>query len=157
MQEHRHSFVRKNAVFAVYSIYQSFDYLIPDAPELVQTFLAAETDVTCKRNAFVTLVNLSPVRAIEYLMQIYDAVGTADELMQLAVIELIRKDREGKGEGGKEELKVTVGQLKVRRRVLIPSLPLTLGGRPATSASSPNSSTLPPTLSNTKPPRPSPP
>lgn len=70
--------------------------------------------MTCKRNAFVTLVHTSPVRAIEYLMQIYDQVSTLDELMQLAVIELIRKDREGKGEGGKEELKVTVGQLKVR-------------------------------------------
>ncbi|EGG03601.1 uncharacterized protein MELLADRAFT_44511 [Melampsora larici-populina 98AG31] len=103
--EHRHSFVRKNAVFAVYSIYQAFDYLIPDAPELVQTFLAAESDLTCKRNAFIMLVNTSPVRAIEYLLQIYDQISSLDELMQQAVIELIRKDREGKGEGGKEDLK----------------------------------------------------
>jgi hypothetical protein len=36
-----------------------------------------------------------------------------DGLMQQAVIELIRKDREGKGEGGKEELKVIVGGMKV--------------------------------------------
>jgi hypothetical protein len=40
-QEHRHSFVRKNAVFAVYSIYQDHEHLIPDAPELLDTFLAA--------------------------------------------------------------------------------------------------------------------
>ncbi|MBW0466648.1 hypothetical protein O181_006363 [Austropuccinia psidii MF-1] len=112
--EHRHSFVRKNAVFAVYSIYQAFDYLIPDAPELVQTFLAAESDLTCKRNAFIMLVNTSPVRAIEYLLQIYDQISSLDELMQQAVIELIRKDREGKGEGGKEELKVNVGSMKAR-------------------------------------------
>ncbi|KAI8461380.1 coatomer beta subunit [Phakopsora pachyrhizi] len=112
--EHRHSFVRKNAVFAVYSIYQAFDYLIPDAPELVQTFLAVESDVTCKRNAFIMLVNTSPVRAIEYLLQIYDQVPLLDELMQQAVIELIRKDREGKGEGGKEELKVNIGGIKAR-------------------------------------------
>jgi len=112
--EHRHSFVRKNAVFAVYSIYQAFDYLIPDAPELVQTFLTAESDLTCKRNAFIMLVNTSPVRAIEYLVQIYEQISSMDGLMQQAVIELIRKDREGKGEGGKEELKVIVGGMKVR-------------------------------------------
>jgi coatomer subunit beta len=112
-QEHRHSFVRKNAVFAVYSIYQAFDYLIPDAPELVQTFLTAESDLTCKRNAFIMLVNTSPVRAIEYLVQIYEQISSMDGLMQQAVIELIRKDREGKGEGGKEELKVIVGGMKV--------------------------------------------
>jgi coatomer subunit beta len=41
MQEHRHSFVRKNAVFAVYSIFQDHEHLIPDAPELIDTFLAA--------------------------------------------------------------------------------------------------------------------
>ena len=41
VQEHRHSFVRKNAVFAVYSIFQDHEHLIPDAPELIDTFLAA--------------------------------------------------------------------------------------------------------------------
>lgn len=40
-KEHRHSFVRKNAVFAVYSIYQDHEHLIPDAPELLDAFLAA--------------------------------------------------------------------------------------------------------------------
>lgn len=41
MQEHRHSYVRKNAVMAVFQIYKNFDFLIPDAPELIQTFMAA--------------------------------------------------------------------------------------------------------------------
>ncbi|KAG0152330.1 hypothetical protein CROQUDRAFT_649710 [Cronartium quercuum f. sp. fusiforme G11] len=112
--EHRHSFVRKNAVFAVYSIYQSFEYLIPDAPELVQTFLAAESDLTCKRNAFIMLIHTSPIRAIEYLLQIIDSISNLDELMQQAIIELIRKDKDGKGEGGKEDLKVNVGGMKAR-------------------------------------------
>lgn len=40
-QEHRHSFVRKNAVMAVFTIYKNFEFLIPDAPELIQTFMAA--------------------------------------------------------------------------------------------------------------------
>lgn len=59
------------------------------------------------------LVNTSPVRAIEYFVQIYEQISSMDGLMQQAVIELIRKDREGKGEGGKEELKVIVGGMKV--------------------------------------------
>ena len=93
MQEHRHSFVRKNAVFAILRIYQLHEHLIPDAPELIHTFLAAESDATCKRNAFVMLIQTAPERAYEYFVQnVYDQVAGADELMQLAVIELVRKE-----------------------------------------------------------------
>ena len=45
--EHRYSYVRKNAVFAIYTIYRECENLVPDAPELIQTFLAAESDATC--------------------------------------------------------------------------------------------------------------
>lgn len=48
--------------------------------------------MTCKRNAFVFLVNYATPKAVEYLLSVYDQVGGFDELMQLAVIELIRKD-----------------------------------------------------------------
>ncbi|CAG8824539.1 6422_t:CDS:2, partial [Racocetra persica] len=70
--EHRHSYVRKNAVFAIYTIYKHFEYLIPDAPELIQSFLAAEADQTCKRNAFVMLCNTNQLRAVEYLNDVFD-------------------------------------------------------------------------------------
>ncbi|OWZ37844.1 coatomer beta subunit [Cryptococcus neoformans c45] len=96
--EHRHSFVRKNAVFAVYTIYQDHEHLIPDAPELLDTFLAAESDSTCKRNAFVTLCNLSQPTAVQYLLNNFDQIESMDELMQMAVIELVRK--EARSEGG---------------------------------------------------------
>ncbi|KAL0247175.1 hypothetical protein I308_104210 [Cryptococcus tetragattii IND107] len=96
--EHRHSFVRKNAVFAVYTIYQHHEHLIPDAPELLDTFLAAESDSTCKRNAFVTLCNISQPTAVQYLLNNFDQIESMDELMQMAVIELVRK--EAKSEGG---------------------------------------------------------
>ncbi|ORY34789.1 putative ER to Golgi transport-related protein [Naematelia encephala] len=96
--EHRHSFVRKNAVFAVYSIYQDHEHLIPDAPELLDTFLAAESDSTCKRNAFVTLCNISQPTAVRYLLSNFEQIAGMDELMQMAVIELVRK--EAKTEGG---------------------------------------------------------
>lgn len=90
--EHRHSYVRKNAVFAIYSIYKDFENLIPDAPELIQTFLAAESDTTCKRNAFVFLSSCARQRAVDYVLNILDQISGFDELMQLAIIEFIRKD-----------------------------------------------------------------
>ncbi|KIM72128.1 hypothetical protein PILCRDRAFT_16427 [Piloderma croceum F 1598] len=68
--EHRHSYIRKNAVFAVYAIiYREFENLILNAPELLQTFLAAESDVTCKGN-----------------------ISTLVELLQMSVIDVIRLD-----------------------------------------------------------------
>lgn len=93
--EHRHSYVRKNAVFCVYSIYQQNESLIVDAPELMETFLAAEADTTCKRNAFVLLCHTAPERAVQYFLGLGDQAASQDELMQLAIIELIRKDCRG--------------------------------------------------------------
>ena len=90
--EHRHSYVRKNAVFAVYSIYRQYENLIPDAPELIQTFLAAEQDSSCKRNAFVFLANCAMPKAVEYVLSVYDQIPSFDEQLQLSIIEVIRLD-----------------------------------------------------------------
>ncbi|GJN87097.1 hypothetical protein Rhopal_000042-T1 [Rhodotorula paludigena] len=106
--EHRHSYVRKNAVMAVFQIYKNFDFLIPDAPELIQTFMAAESDTTSLRNAFTMLQAVAPSRAVEYFLSIYDQVGQLDEMMQLSVIELIRKESKAGGSGAQE------GALKAR-------------------------------------------
>ncbi|KAJ8490034.1 hypothetical protein ONZ45_g13354 [Pleurotus djamor] len=90
--EHRHSYVRKNAVFAIYSIYREFEHLIPDAPELIQTFLAAETDPTCKRNALEFLAHCALPKAVEWVLSTYDSISALDELVQMSVIEVIRLD-----------------------------------------------------------------
>ncbi|MCJ1252545.1 coatomer subunit beta [Lignoscripta atroalba] len=90
--EHRHAYVRKNAVFAVSSIYQHSESLIPDAPELLQSFLETENDHTCKRNAFAALTSISHERALEYLSGAFDGIPNADELLQLVELEFIRKD-----------------------------------------------------------------
>ncbi|KAF9786768.1 coatomer protein [Thelephora terrestris] len=90
--EHRHSYVRKNAVFVIYAIYREFENLIPDAPELIQTFLAAESDSTCKRNAFVFLSNCAMPRAVEYILQHFDQIPNMDELLQMSIIEVIKLD-----------------------------------------------------------------
>ncbi|KAF8594736.1 putative coatomer complex beta chain [Ceratobasidium sp. AG-I] len=90
--EHRHSYVRKNAVFAVYTTFRQHENLIPDAPELIETFLAAESDATCKRNAFVFLSQCATERAVAWLIRNAEGVEGMDELLQMAVVELIRKD-----------------------------------------------------------------
>ncbi|KAI8369392.1 adaptin N terminal region-domain-containing protein [Radiomyces spectabilis] len=90
--EHRHSYVRKNAVFAIGAIFKHFDVLFPDAPEVIHNFLISEADQTCRRNAFAVLCNISKELAVEYLLQNINIVSSFDELLQLAVIELIRKD-----------------------------------------------------------------
>jgi coatomer subunit beta len=84
--------VRKNAVFAVAAIYQHSESLIPDAPELIATFLETETDNTCKRNAFAALVSISHDKALTYLSNIFDGIPNAEELLQLVELEFIRKD-----------------------------------------------------------------
>lgn len=40
---------------------RNFDFLIPDAPELVHTFLEQEQDASCKRNAFMMLIHVDQV------------------------------------------------------------------------------------------------
>ncbi|KAI9312816.1 adaptin N terminal region-domain-containing protein [Dichotomocladium elegans] len=90
--EHRHSYVRKNAVFAVGSIYRHFDFLFPDAPQIIQQFLVGEADMSCRRNAFAVLCNIDRGLAVEYLQSVFALVPSFDELLQLSVLELIRKD-----------------------------------------------------------------
>ena len=90
--EHRHAYVRKNAVFAVSSIYHLSEVLIPDAPELLQSFLEGESDHTCKRNAFAALSAMNHDKALEYLSGAFDGIPNADELLQLVELEFIRKD-----------------------------------------------------------------
>ncbi|KAJ5247208.1 hypothetical protein N7468_002191 [Penicillium chermesinum] len=90
--EHRHAYVRKNAAWAVASIFQHSESLIPDAPELLQTFLESETDSTCKRNAFAALMSISHQKALEFLATTFDTIPNTDELLQLAELEFLRKD-----------------------------------------------------------------
>ena len=53
--------------------------------------------MTCKRNAFVTLCNISQPTAVRYLLSNFDSIGGMDELMQMAVIELVRKEAKTEG------------------------------------------------------------
>lgn len=94
---HRHAYVRKNAVFALYSIYKVSDHLIPDAPELISSFLAEEFDSVCKRNAFVCLGEVNRDATLQYMQESIPSLETFDALLQLAFVEFIRKDAPSSG------------------------------------------------------------
>lgn len=90
--EYRHAYVRKYAILAVYSIYKVSAHLIPDACEIIDSFLIAETDPICKRNAFLGLAELDRESALNYLQENITSIETLDSLLQDAFIEFIRRD-----------------------------------------------------------------
>lgn len=89
--EHRHSYVRRNAVLAIFTIYRNFEFLIPDAPELIANFLEGEQDMSCKRNAFLMLLHADQDRALAYLASCLDQVSAFGDILQLVIVELIYK------------------------------------------------------------------
>eukprot|EP00818_Percolomonas_sp_WS_P000497 CAMPEP_0117450660 /NCGR_PEP_ID=MMETSP0759-20121206/8588_1 /TAXON_ID=63605 /ORGANISM="Percolomonas cosmopolitus, Strain WS" /LENGTH=955 /DNA_ID=CAMNT_0005243199 /DNA_START=103 /DNA_END=2966 /DNA_ORIENTATION=+ len=91
--EHRHSYVRRQAILTIYSIYYShgFKHLIPEAPDLIYEFLQTETDATSKRNAFVMLQDCAPDKASKYLRSIIDEVPKTGHLFQLELLRLLKK------------------------------------------------------------------
>lgn len=90
--DHRHAYVRKNAVFALYLIYKVSDHLCPDADELIYQFLQDEFDLVCKRNAFVCLGDVNRDAALSYIQANISVIETLDPLVQLAFIEFIKRD-----------------------------------------------------------------
>ena len=88
---------------AIFTIYKNFDFLIPDAPELIANFLDGEQDMSCKRNAFMMLIHADQERALSYLSTCIDQVSsccylllypllqvhTFGDILQLVIVELI--------------------------------------------------------------------
>ncbi|CAN1220311.1 Coatomer subunit beta-1 [Linum perenne] len=102
--EHRHPFIRRNAIFSVMSIYKlpQGDQLLVDAPEMIEKALSTEHDPSAKRNAFLMLFTCDQDRAINYLFSQIDKVPEWGEQLQMVVLELIRKVcRTNKGGKGK--------------------------------------------------------
>ena len=90
--EHRHPYVRKNAALAVFHAYHLYgEDLIPDAPEMMASFLEQETDVAARRNAFLMLFNENEDLAIQFLAANMDDVGKFGDGFALLVLELTRK------------------------------------------------------------------
>lgn len=90
--EHRHSYVRKNAIFCVYTISTYAPHHVPHAADIILELLETETDSTCIRNAFIALSNMNNEYAYQYLIKKANTIASQDDLLQLAFIEYIRKD-----------------------------------------------------------------
>ncbi|KAH6757536.1 Coatomer [Perilla frutescens var. hirtella] len=102
--EHRHPYGRRNAILAVMSIYklQQGEQFLVDAPETIEKLFSTEQDPSAKRNAFLMLFNCAQDRAINFLLTNVDKIPDWGELLQMVVLELIRKVcRTNKAEKGK--------------------------------------------------------
>ncbi|XP_021277729.1 coatomer subunit beta-1 [Herrania umbratica] len=102
--EHRHPFIRRNAILAVMSIYKlpQGEQLLVDAPDMIEKVLSTEQDPSAKRNAFLMLFTCAQDRATNYLLTHVDRVSEWGELLQMVVLELIGKVcRTNRGEKGK--------------------------------------------------------
>lgn len=102
--EHRHPFVRRNAVLAVMFVYKlpQGEQLLDSAPEIIEKFLVTEQDHATKRNAFLMLFNCAQDRAVNYLFTHIDRINDWGEQLQMVVLELIKKVcRANKSEKGK--------------------------------------------------------
>eukprot|EP00879_Flechtneria_rotunda_P014587 GHRR01015244.1.p1 GENE.GHRR01015244.1~~GHRR01015244.1.p1 ORF type:complete len:243 (+),score=52.86 GHRR01015244.1:1087-1815(+) len=91
--EHRHSYVRRNAVLAIHALCKlpKGDLLVPDADELIERFLNQEQDMSAKRNALMMLTHHSQDRAVKYLFDHLDQLAVWGDILQMAVLELTRK------------------------------------------------------------------
>jgi coatomer subunit beta len=90
--EHRHSYVRRNAALAVYSIHKNFgEQLLPDGPDLMEKFISSEADVSARRNAFLMLFNEAEQIAIDFLTEHIDDIQKYGDGFALLVLELTRK------------------------------------------------------------------
>ena len=58
---HKYNLWCPKGSFTAVVLSRNFDFLIPDAPELVHTFLEQEQDASCKRNAFMMLIHVDQV------------------------------------------------------------------------------------------------
>ncbi|KAK2432368.1 Coatomer, beta subunit [Trifolium repens] len=119
--EHRHPFVRRNAVLAVMSVYKlPHGYqLLDSVPEIIENFLAREQDASSKRNAFLMLFSCAQDRAVNHLFSnIYRIIDWGEQL-QMIVLELIKKVyRNNKGE--KENyLKIIISLLSANSTAVV--------------------------------------
>eukprot|EP00762_Andalucia_godoyi_P002046 ANDGO_02490.mRNA.1 Coatomer subunit beta-2 len=89
--EHRHSYVRRNAVLAMHAIHKNYPFLMPDAPEHIEKFLQQESDLSARRNAFYMLFDCAPDKAAEYIKGLSDSVLTEGEIMQIVLVDAMRK------------------------------------------------------------------
>ena len=88
---HRHPYVRANATLAIWSVYKSFPEIVPEAAELIETYLDGEIDQNARRNGFLVLFNIDHERATAFLLENFAQIDKFGDGFQLVVLDLARK------------------------------------------------------------------
>eukprot|EP00890_Picochlorum_soloecismus_P004028 jgi/Picsp_1/4626/NSC_01996-R1_protein len=119
--EHRHSYVRKNAVLALSAVYKlpKGELLMPDAPEVVEKLLRSEQDISTRRNAFQMLSLHDQDRAVGYLFDNIDRVADWGDVLQVSVLELIRKVCKAQPESRGRYIKIILALLHSRSAAVL--------------------------------------
>lgn len=119
--EHRHSYVRKNAVLALSAVYRlpKGELLMPDAPEVVEKLLRSEQDISTRRNAFQMLSLHDQDRAVGYLFDNIDRVADWGDVLQVSVLELIRKVCKAQPESRGRYIKIILALLHSRSAAVL--------------------------------------
>jgi coatomer subunit beta len=81
---HRHAYVRRNAVSAVFSLFKHNAELYPDAPDDVEKLLEDETDAGTRRNAFIMMFQVALDRALAFLSKNLERVRGAQRARRSA-------------------------------------------------------------------------
>ncbi|KDO67309.1 hypothetical protein CISIN_1g048218mg [Citrus sinensis] len=108
--QHKHPYVRRNAILAVMTIDKlpQGQLLLVDAPETIEEVLSKEEDPSAKRSAFLMLSTCDQDRAINYLLSHVDSVSGWGELLQMVVLELIRKVLVSRMDKGEKETYINI-------------------------------------------------
>jgi len=90
--QHRNAYVKRQAVIALHAIHDQYPHLLPDAPDLLYEVLqSSEDDNVCKRNAFMALFSVDRDKALEYINNQLDSALSLGEILQLVLLQLIRR------------------------------------------------------------------
>lgn len=87
--------MRRNAIMCVFAVYKNFGLeIVENCIDEIENILITESDISTKRNAFMTLFNIEQERALKYLgnvLQAEDPVAEMGDIFQLSVLEMLRK------------------------------------------------------------------
>jgi coatomer subunit beta len=90
--EHRHAYVRKNAISTACTIYQDFPGLMPDVPDKLEELLGRESDVHCLRMTLLALARISRSLLVGYLYSQQLKLEVLEDTLQMAILETIQYD-----------------------------------------------------------------
>ncbi|KJP86147.1 hypothetical protein AK88_04198 [Plasmodium fragile] len=89
---HRHSYVRKNAISCIHTIIKEHGSdVIPNSVKEVEKILFLENDISTKRSALSMLIDVDPMTTLKYILSLNDQLYDTADVILLEVIHLFKK------------------------------------------------------------------